>query len=698
VWFLGRLLIRRPEFLVPVYRVRIVDRSYDLASQRYASARCGSNRLNQKEFASMSRRRPQLSRRSRLSAYLESLETRQMLSASALAPAAHTSPPAAQPAGLVVQPLALSINNPAVTTANAVYTPLQIRMAYGVTSIPNQGQGTTIAIVDAYADPDITSDVALFSTDFGLPQMDGVGGDPTFSISTPTGQPAPAAPTAGTWDVEESLDVEYAHSIAPYANIDLVEAATNSGDQLFAAEVDGQSYESGIYYAKNLPGVDVVSNSYGGSEFNGETAYDSEFNQPAGHNPVAITYSTGDSAAPGAYPAFSPNVVAAGGTSLYTASSRGAYGSETAWSKVTVHGVPEGGGGGVSKYEATPSYQSSNGVNYGARATPDLSMDANPNTGVLVIDSYDNAEDFLEVGGTSLASPMTAAVIDLGDGTSIAGGGTSLSTSTVLNSLYGTYNSANYGNDFHDITTGNNGFAAGVGYDLATGIGSPKANTLVPVLASAGAPPPAATLPVGTGGIGPIHIGGAATMPIVTSIPTESTIAMPSVQDAMPSIAEANVTTTSMTAPLANVVSTPTASPISNSSATPAPVNDMVTAEGSHSAVMTTTEFASNGLGSSVGADADGAAVVMVVPSAADGSVDAAVPAMLSGNVSDLVFADRVADSLFDRMAEAPAAVTSTDNSRTAEIVMLAGAALAVYGFRSTYARGEEKVRMLPVT
>jgi hypothetical protein len=647
----------------------------------------------------MSRRnRTQLSRRSQLSAYLESLETRQMLSATALAPAVHSSPPAAQPAGLVVQPSGLPVNKPAVTTANAVYTPLQLRVAYGVTSLPNQGQGSTIAIVDAYADPTITSDLALFSSDFGLPQMDGVGGDPTFQISTPTGQTAPAAPTKGTWDVEESLDVEYAHSIAPLANIDLVETTNNGGDQLFAAEVDGQAFESGVFYAKSLPGVDVITNSYGGSEFNGETAYDSEFNQPASHNPVTFTFSTGDSAAPGSYPAYAPNVVAVGGTSLYTASARGAYGSETAWSKVTTRSGTEGGGGGVSQYEPTPSYQSSNGVNFGARSQPDVSMDANPNTGVLVIDSYDNATNFLIVGGTSLASPMFAGVVDLADAASIGGGGTSLSSTTVLNTLYSTYNSANYGNDFHDVTTGNNGFAAGTGYDLATGIGSPKANTLVPVLAGAGALPPAATTPIfGSGGSGGVHVGGFATTPVVTSIPTESTVAMPSLQDAMPSVAKANVTTTSMNAASANVVSSPAAS-VSDSSATPAPVNTMVTAEGAHGTFMTTTEFASNTVAGSFGADSDGAAVALNVSAAADDSLDAAVPATLSGNVSDLVFADHASETIFDRMADAPAVVTSTDNSRTAQIALLAGAAMAVYGLRSTYARAEEKVRILPVT
>ena len=477
----------------------------------------------------MSRRnRTQFSRRFSLASHLESLECRQLLSASALAPVA---PPSQHPAGLVVQPVGISINKPAVVTATNIYSPIQIRTAYGVASIPNQGQGVTIAIVDAYATPTLTSDLALFSTDFGLPQMDGVGGDPTFSISTPTGQPAPAAPTKGTWDVEESLDVEYVHAIAPYANIDLVETATNAGDYLFAAEVDGQAYESGVYYAKNLPGVDVITNSYGGGEFNGETAYDSEFNQPAGHNPVTFTFSTGDSAAPGGYPAYASNVVAVGGTSLYTASARGAYGSEAAWSKTTTRGVTSGGGGGVSLYESTPTYQSNNGVNFGARATPDVSMDANPNTGVLVIDSYDNATSFLGVGGTSLASPMWAGVIGLADGTAISGGGNSMSTTTVQNTLYGIYNSANYGNDFHDVTTGNNGFAAGVGYDLATGIGSPKANALVPVLAAGGAAPSSTTSPIyGSSGNGGVTIHGAATTPVVTSIPTQSTIATPSLE------------------------------------------------------------------------------------------------------------------------------------------------------------------------
>jgi len=291
-------------------------------------------------------------------------------------------------------------------------------------------------------------------------------------------------------------------------------------------------------------------------------------------------------------------------------------------------------------------------------------------------------------------------VIDLADGTSIGNGGTSLSTSTVQSTLYGIYNSANYGNDFHDITTGNNGFAAGVGYDLATGIGSPKANTLVPALAAAGNLAPAASTPIyGSGSGGGVHVGGLETTPIVTSIPTQSTVATPSsVQSTLPSIATTNVTQTSVTASLPNVVSTSSASPVSNSSASQAPVdNVVVTAEGSHGTVMTTTEFASNAVTNSFGADADGAAVATVEPFV-EGSIDAAMPAALSGNVSDLVFADHAAQSIFDRMAEAPVAVASTDNSRAAQIAMLAGAAMAVYGLRNSFVRAEEKVRMLPVT
>ena len=113
----------------------------------------------------------------------------------------------------------------------------------------------TVAIVDPYSQPYIQSDVNTFSSLFGLPQMDGVGGDPTLSIYVPTGQSTPGLPPPGSnTGLEISLDVEWVHAIAPYANIDLVTCQDSSGDSLFGAEIDGQSYASGVGYAKSLTG------------------------------------------------------------------------------------------------------------------------------------------------------------------------------------------------------------------------------------------------------------------------------------------------------------------------------------------------------------------------------------------------------------------------------------------------------------
>ena len=185
--------------------------------------------------------------------------------------------------------------------------------AYGVNqimfgSVKGTGAGQTIAIVDAYNDPDIVSDAAAFSSQFGLPQFNTAGG-PTFQVLNQTGTTSLAmVPNSGPggWDVEESLDVESAHSIAPQANIILFEANSNSYDDLLAAEKT----------AASTPGVSTVSNSWGSSEFDGEQSYDSDFVTPAGHQGVTFLASTGDSGSPGGYPAYSPNVVAVGGTTL----------------------------------------------------------------------------------------------------------------------------------------------------------------------------------------------------------------------------------------------------------------------------------------------------------------------------------------------------------------------------------------------
>jgi subtilase family serine protease len=349
--------------------------------------------------------------------------------------------------------------SPLVAGYPAFYIPSQIRTALGLNSIPNQGQGTTIVIVDAFHNPNMTSDLALFSSIFGLPQMTG-GANPTFLQLQQNGSVPNSPPQS--WALEEALDVEWAHSVAPLANITVLETTNNSFANLIgvgdaAAPVFGQ----------------VVSNSFGGGEFSSETSFDPVFANNSG-NTVYLA-STGDNGAPGGYPAFSPYVVGVGGTSLYTASTRGIYARENGWS---------GSGGGISQVEPTPAYQSANGVSFGARSIPDISTIADPATGVAIIDQYDFPGEFVDIGGTSLASPVMAGIVSLADSQRMGGGGTALGTLQVLGGLYNAYNSPQYGSLFHDITVGNNGFAAGSGYDLVTGIGSPKAPALVPYLAT----------------------------------------------------------------------------------------------------------------------------------------------------------------------------------------------------------------------
>ena len=201
--------------------------------------------------------------------------------------------------------------------------------------------------------------------------------------------------------MEESLDVEWAHAIAPAANIVLVEAASSNLNSLFSA----------VSYASKLPGVGVVSMSWGTQEFWGEARYDSIFTTPAGHTNVTYIASSGDSGAWSGpmYPSVSPNVLAVGGTSL-TLSSNGSYSSETGWSDST------GGFSGLDmnwwSYEPAPSYQvaaqAAVGLNYGVRTTPDVSFNANPNTGVAVYDSvsYSGQSGWFEVGGTSAGAGL----------------------------------------------------------------------------------------------------------------------------------------------------------------------------------------------------------------------------------------------------------------------------------------------------
>lgn len=373
-------------------------------------------------------------------------------------------------------------------------TPAQVDSAYGVTGInfngtTGNGAGETIAIVDAYNDPSALSDLNAFSTHYALPTFDSGSGSPTFTQMNQSGSTSslpgtdPSGPYSSTggsdWEQEESLDIEWAHAIAPDANIDLIEA--NNSSTLFSA----------VSEARSLPNVTVVSMSWGGSEFSGETGYDSTyFTTPSGHNGITFVASAGDQGAYGGgngsigveYPAASPNVLSVGGTSLTL--NGNSYGSESAWGNGSSSYSSGGGGGGISVYEAQPSYQS--GVvtqSTSKRAVPDVSMLADPNTGVPIYDSYDFGKSTPWVpgymGGTSLAAPMWAGLVAIADQGRSLNGLTSLNGSTqTLPTLYKLPAS-----DFHDITSGSNGYSAGTGYDLATGRGSPVSNLLVPALA-----------------------------------------------------------------------------------------------------------------------------------------------------------------------------------------------------------------------
>ena len=307
-----------------------------------------------------------------------------------------------------------------------------------VTANPTGGS-KAIAIVDAYDDPNAAADLTYFSNQFGLPA-------PNFSVVYASGT-KPAGNSG--WELEESLDIEWAHAMAPGAKIYLIEAATNNNSDLFAAVQKANSLVSAA-------GGGEVSMSWGGSEGSGETSYDSYFTTSG----IVYFASAGDSAGT-IYPSVSPNVVAAGGTTLRRDASTGAFISEVAWVD---------GGGGQSLVELRPSYQSAiSSIVGSARGVPDMSAIADPNTGVWVYDSGNGG--WYIVGGTSVSSPMLAGIVN-------RAGSFATSSNAELTTIYGNMTSTA---DFKNTTWGMcgpyMGYTAKAGWDFCTGIGSPKGYT-----------------------------------------------------------------------------------------------------------------------------------------------------------------------------------------------------------------------------
>jgi hypothetical protein len=369
------------------------------------------------------------------------------------------------------------------------YTPSQVAVAYGTNQLSfsgtaANGAGTTIAIVDAFSDPAISSDLQTFDAHFNLPSP------PSFQQVSQSGGPTDSLQTDPGWAMETSLDVEWAHATAPGASILLVESNTDSLNSLLTA----------VNYARSAPHVGVVSMSWGGSEFANETSFDSDFTTPPGHRGVTFVAASGDDGSWNGpeWPASSANVLSVGGTTLLASNSTGTYNSEAGWS---------GSGGGLSNYVSEPEYQESvQGT--GTRTTPDVAFDADPNTGFAVYDSlaFAGGQGWEVIGGTSAGAPQWSGLIAIADqGRSMAKSGSLDGATGTLPVLYSLYANSTYSADYHDITAGSTSYFAHAqaGYDLVTGLGTPDAAELIPTLVAANthgsfsglarlAPPPAA--------------------------------------------------------------------------------------------------------------------------------------------------------------------------------------------------------------
>jgi hypothetical protein len=379
-------------------------------------------------------------------------------------------------------------------------TPAMLRHAYGIdqirfagpggTTVNGDGTGQTIAIVEMGVDPTVQADLHTFDQLFGIPDP------PSFQVVNQGGVTTPDPDTVG----ETSLDVEWAHATAPGASIVVYDAAYDPNDltssvlNLFTA----------MQQASQLPGVSVVTLSYGVPEADlaglgaSEQQLDADFTAPG----VTFLASSGDSGIFGGdqgqvdveYPAASPNVVAVGGTSV-TLDPAGDYpgtgpSGEVGWGDGSNSALGGGSGGGLSAAESEPSWQtgvvSSSVDPSGTRAVPDVALDAGS------IQPYDvftstltgstvspAAVGWLGDAGTSASSPIWAGLIAIADqGRALQGGAPLTGATQTLPALYSLPSA-----DFHDIVNGSNGDAAGPGFDLVTGRGTPVANLLVADLA-----------------------------------------------------------------------------------------------------------------------------------------------------------------------------------------------------------------------
>src|SRR6266536_1464116 len=371
------------------------------------------------------------------------------------------------------------------------YNPQEIRRAYGVDGLLSQGddgKGQTIIIVDSFGSPTIASDLHTFDTAFGIPDP------PSFKIYTPLGT-KPFDPNNGTmvgWAAETTLDVEWAHAIAPGANIALMTSpvpetqGVQGMPQFLFLEQFALDHSIGKIISQSWATTENTLFFPGGRQV--FASFNNFYKQAAAAH-VTVFASSGDSGVANPnfhgkiypfptvnFPASSPYVTAVGGTNLF-ASTQGVYQSETAWS---------GSGGGVSQNFPAPDYQlrnlnsSDQQILKGNRGVPDIAYNASGSTPILVYLSFlPGQAGWYLIAGTSEGAPQWAGLI--ADGNQLAGHPLGF----INPALYSIGNSSESSGAYHDVITGNNsnsgitGYNATPGWDPVTGWGSPKAATLL---------------------------------------------------------------------------------------------------------------------------------------------------------------------------------------------------------------------------
>jgi hypothetical protein len=329
----------------------------------------------------------------------------------------------------------------AAAAAPSGYSPANLDSAYNIPT--TLGSGGTVAIIDAYDDPSVASDLATYRSEYGLPACTTANG--CFEKVSETGSTT-ALPSANSgWASEIALDTEMVSASCPLCHILLVEAKSAGTADLGTA----------VNYAASVPGVRAISNSYGGSESSSDPSTNAEYYN---HPGIAITASAGDEGYGAEYPASSPNVIAVGGTSLSQASNARGW-TESVWDTSN----SEGTGSGCSAYETKPAWQTDTGCSH--RTVADVSAVADPATGVAVYDSYGSG-GWTEFGGTSVSSPLIAGMYAEAD-----------NSAPSAAYLYATANASG----LNDVTTGDNKSGcttylchAEVGYDGPTGMGTPN--------------------------------------------------------------------------------------------------------------------------------------------------------------------------------------------------------------------------------